>query len=451
VLVTALILFTPYLSFGHHSRSLHLVLDTVDACVAVVAAYLLYGRFWRRRRLQDLLLAYSLLLLAVAGVGVTVVVATVGEEPAGRLDVWVPLALRVTGALLIAAASLVDERPLGWTRARHRIVAGTVAAVLLLGLALVPVGDAAGWSVPVAVDPSVSPASANQPLITGHPLLLAAHALSALCFAVASLAFTRRTEARDDDLLRWMGPACALAAFARLNYLLFPSLYTDWLYTGDLLRTGFYVLLVVGAAREIRAYWSTQAAVAVLEDRRRLASELHDGVMQELAYIRAETRALPIEGAPVERVVGACERAMDEARAAVHALGHGGEDPLGYVLHRSVREMAERYGGEVEADLDDSVTCDPEQQHALVRIAREATSNAVRHGGADRVRLCLRSQGRCRQLVIEDNGHGFDMSAVQASGVGFGMVSMRERARNLPGSLSIESAPGHGAKVTVAW
>ena len=55
----------------------------------------------------------------------------------------------------------------------------------------------------------------------------------------------------EDELLRWLGPACALLGFARVNYLLFPSLYSGWLYTGDLLRTAGYACLLVGAAREI--------------------------------------------------------------------------------------------------------------------------------------------------------------------------------------------------------
>ena len=75
--------------------------------------------------------------------------------------------------------------------------------------------------------------------------------------------------------------------------MLFPSLYTDWLYTGDFLRTGAYLLLLIGAVSEIQHYWHVQAELAVLDDRRRLARELHDGVIQELAYIKSEGRALP--------------------------------------------------------------------------------------------------------------------------------------------------------------
>jgi signal transduction histidine kinase len=445
--VTALILFTPFMAFAYHNPSMHLVLDSADACVALLGAYLLYGRFIRGRRLQDFLLCSGLVLLALAGIGVNVATAVFGGQRVGGVDVWVPLTLRLAGAVLVGAAAVVGSRPLRWRQSRLWLASGSVVALAILLLII----STPEIRLPMALDPSIPPTSTGEPVLVGHPLLLAAQTVAALCFSVASIAFTRQAGRRDDELLRWLGPACALAAFARFHYLLFPSLYTDWLYTGDLLRTGFYLLLLVGATREIRQYWTTQAAAAVLEDRRRLARELHDGVMQELAYIRAESRTLPEGSQGVARIAVACDRAMEEARAAVTALGHAGQESLGYVLHRSAQDMAERYGGRLEVELDDSVTADPEQQHALVRIAREATSNAVRHGRADRVRLRLHQDEGSRQLVIEDNGCGFDVARTRSTTTGFGLTSMQDRAHGLPGLLEVNSLPGRGTRVTVTW
>jgi signal transduction histidine kinase len=315
--------------------------------------------------------------------------------------------------------------------------------------------------LPVALSAS-APTTAERLVITGHPLLLVAQGLAAVAFMVASVAFTIRATRRHDELLRWLGPACALAAFARVNYVLFPSLYSDWFYAGDLLRTAAYVVLLAGAAREIGQYWSAQARAAVLEDRRRLARELHDGVVQELAYIRAEAGAVPAGRAagsstdagsddPASRIVSACDRALDEARAAVDALGRTGNEPLGFVLHRAALQVAERYDAELDVDVDHSVAAGPEQRYALVRIAREAVSNAIRHGGAERVCLRLVSDSHGRRLVVADDGLGFDLAAVNRSSGGYGLTSMRERALALPGVLEIESTPGRGTTVEVVW
>jgi signal transduction histidine kinase len=304
--------------------------------------------------------------------------------------------------------------------------------------------------LPVAL-PDLPPASAQRPIITGHPAVLGAQAVTALSFMAASVAFAVQAARREDELLRWLGPALALGAFARVNYLLFPSLYSDWLYTGDILRTGSYLVLLVGAAREIGQYWSAHARAAVLDDRRRLARELHDGVVQELAYIRSEAHDLSSPGRGSEQIVASCDRALDEARAAIDALGRDEDEDLSFVLHQAARQVAERYDGHLEVDLDDSVTADAEQRHALVRITREAVSNALRHGKPDRVYIQVARDPDGRRLVVLDDGEGFDVDTVQSRSSGYGLTSMRDRARALPGSLIIQSKQGRGTEVTVRW
>jgi signal transduction histidine kinase len=446
-LVTAMILWTPYLVFGYRSESTHLVLDTVDACVALLVAYLVYGRFARGGTAQDLLLTQGLVLLAVAGFGLTYAVQALSGVRGGTVDVWLPLTVRVVGSLLIALAALANARqqvPPPW---RRWAVAGPAAVV---GGAFL-VFFAARSRLPVALDQTYFPTSAQHPDLSGHPLLLIAQAVSACCFLLASIAFTRKSLRQDDQLLRWLGPACALAAFSRINYMLFPSLYTDWLYAGDVLRTGCYLLLLVGAARELGRYWTARATAAVLEDRRRLARELHDGVIQELAYIRSESHSIPSSVSAKDRIVAASDRAMDEARAAVHALGRASDEPLGFVLHRAAQELAERFAVDLEVDLDDSIQVPQDQQHALMRITREAVSNAVRHGEAGRIWLQLGRTCGQRSLVIQDDGRGFDVAEAFEAGTGYGLVSMRERARALPGSFGLTAERGAGSRVTVTW
>jgi signal transduction histidine kinase len=441
-LCTLLVIGTPYLVFGYYSLSMHLILNTASAFIAVLLAYLLLGRYLRSRRLQDLLLTAALSMLAVAGMGVALVLAVFERSLEGTLDVWLPLFLSVTAALLtlsaaLSGAAVTDAHLVRRVRA--------MAVVVLAGVVVL-------WlfrdHLPVALG-QTPPSSAARPVITGHPLLLTAQALSAVCFLVASAAFTRQALTRDDEVLQWLGPACGLLGFARVHYLLFPSLYSGWIYTGDILRTAAYLLLLVGAAREIRHFWSAQARAAVLEDRRRLARELHDGVVQELGYIRIQARLVGEAQAP--HILAACDRALDEARAAVDALGRSPEEPLGFVLHRAAQQVAERYGARVDVRLDDSINAGQEQRHALVRITREAISNAIRHGGAERVELQLtRDLGGCL-LVVSDDGGGFDVEAVSGVATGYGLTSMEERARGIRGTFRITSGPDDGTRVEVAW
>jgi signal transduction histidine kinase len=444
---TAVILGTPYLRFGYHSPELHLVLDSVDACIALLLAYLLVGRLRRTQRLQDLLLVVALVLLASVGLGAAVFVQLLPEETRRTFGDWLPLTIRTAAALLIAAAAVVPDRGLQ----RRQLGAGVRTAVLG-AVATIAVLWVARDSLPVAVT-ATPPESAQRPVIDGHPVLLAAQALAAACFLFASLRFTRQAQERGEEVLRWLGPGCALLGFARVNYLLFPSLYSDWLYTGDLLRTAAYACLLVGATREIRSYWAARAELAVVEDRRRLARELHDGVVQELSWIRSEAQVLSRGsggGPTVQSILDASDRALDEARAAVDALGRDADEPLGHAVHRSARDVAQRHGARVLVDLDDSVRADQQQRHALARIVREAVGNALRHGGADCVRVTLEATPAGGRLVVRDDGRGFDVTGA-AYGGGYGLTSMRERARRLPGVCVVTSEPGTGTAVEVTW
>lgn len=445
-IVTVVIVSTPGLTFGFRSPSGHLVLDSVDACVAALLAYLVYGRFLRSRRLQDLLLAQGLALLAIAGLVLSYVTARLAGSTDASLDVWLPLAIRVVGAAVLAAAALAGDARTPTPVRRHWGALAPVAGAVLTGVVL--------WSVqgtlPTAVDGHKPPP--QHPYLTGHPALSALQGASALCFFVASVVFTRRARASDDPLLRWLGPACGLAAFARLNYVLYPSLYTDWLYTGDFLRTASYLVLLVAALHEIRHYWDAHAQALLADERRRLAGELHDGLIQELGYIRAEIGEMADDDTGRRKLIAhACDRAIDEARAAVYTLAHHGDDPIDVALQRTAAEAAERHGVEVDVVSDGSVVVAPEQQHALLRIMSEAVANAAEHGGARRVEVLLQHADGRFWLSVADDGRGFDVHAATAATSGYGLTSMRERARSLPGSLDITSVPDGQTVVTVTW
>ena len=444
-LITALVFFD-VVRFEYRNTAAHLVLDTVDACVALLVAYLLYGRLLRTRRVQDLLLLQALTLLAGAALSTSAVLLSAIGDRTARLDVWLPLTIRVGAAILVAAAAILGPSRLVAHTSVIRIF-GPLVGVYILSLA----GLAAVSSrLPQALDTDDAPT-----LLSGHPTLVAAQIFTVVCFFAAAYLFTAQAQHSSDQLMRLLGPACFLAGFARLNYALYPSLYSQWLYTGDILRTSFYLLLLIGAAREIRAFWGAQARAAVVEDRRRLARELHDGVVQELGYIRSESGAMrTLDASRTERILGACDRALDEARQAVEAMGRPGdeEEPLGYTVHRAARQVTDRFDVALELELDDSVTADQSQRHALLRIVREALGNAARHGRARRLKVELqRLQDGGRQLVVCDDGDGFDVQQSTIQRKGFGLISMRERAEGLPGTFTIDSAPGSGTTIMVTW
>lgn len=199
--------------------------------------------------------------------------------------------------------------------------------------------------------------------------------------------------------------------------------------------------------------------VAIVEERNRLAREVHDTLAQGLTAIalQLETaeRLLP-PGAEAKRIVAdareQAHRSLDEARRAVWGLTARPLDgaSLPEALQGEVERFERRTG--VTARLTDDAdveTLTDEQATALLRVAQEALHNVEKHASATRVRVELqldRSAGML-SLLVADDGQGFDRRALPGPDGGFGLSGMRERMRLVGGEIDIESAVGWGTRV----
>src|SRR5262249_3626302 len=149
----------------------------------------------------------------------------------------------------------------------------------------------------------------------------------------------------------------------------------------------------------------------------------------------------------VRRLRLAVERARLESRRAINELAPSWGQALEVVLAEAATETAERFRIRLEPDLVPGVRLSPTRAEVLVRIACEAITNAARHSGAKKVKLSMERDGSLVRLHVSDRGCGFDTAA---TGDGFGLIAMRERARSVGGELRICSAPGRGSDVEVA-
>jgi signal transduction histidine kinase len=191
---------------------------------------------------------------------------------------------------------------------------------------------------------------------------------------------------------------------------------------------------------------------AKTEERRRIARELHDGLAHELAFIASKTRGA-LAGAATSRdareLAGAADRALDEARRAITVLSVTEPQSLDAAISQTVEDLGSRLGVAWDLQLADDVHVPGEVTENLLRIVREAITNAANHGASEHVRVSLERRGKLR-LVIEDDGCGFDADRQLATG-GFGLLSMQERAARVGAVLSVDSVPEHGTRVAVAF
>jgi signal transduction histidine kinase len=173
-------------------------------------------------------------------------------------------------------------------------------------------------------------------------------------------------------------------------------------------------------------------------ERRRIARDLHDGVAQELAFIRR--RAARLAAADI---VGAADRALLDSRWAIDRLASPPGEPLDVVLARHAAVIGARTEVMVTFSTSGSADVGPEVGEALARILGEAVANS-RHGGATRVHVEL--SGSPLRMRVVDDGAGFDPAA---AGAGFGLGGMQERAALVGAKLSVRSGPGAGTEVAV--
>ena len=198
---------------------------------------------------------------------------------------------------------------------------------------------------------------------------------------------------------------------------------------------------------------SSAALQAMEEERARVARDLHDEVNQSLTGVllhleAAREHAPPGLAEELSETKGMANRAMQELLTLARALRPTALDDLGLkaALASHVEEVARRTdikaSFESEGDFSD---VEPETQLVAYRVAQESLSNVVSHSGAEHVRVRLLRAHDGLELIVSDDGHGFDL-AEDGSG-GLGIPGMRERALLVGGLLEIESQPPVGTRI----
>jgi len=247
--LTTLVMVLPFVHLAYRSTPLHATIETASGMIALLAAFLVLGRFRRTARSDDLALATALGFLACANFVFSAMPWALFSEDSMRFSAWTSLIGTVAGAAVLAFASLMPSRRL--KRPRQTATAVLTAALLAYAGTAVLVGIFEN-RLPLGFDPTTSLPPGGVHTVGSHALLWM-QLVAAAFFMVAAIGFTRRGERTGDELMTWLAASAALASFARVNYALFSSLYTQWVYVGDALRLGSYLLLLVGDEQGLRA------------------------------------------------------------------------------------------------------------------------------------------------------------------------------------------------------
>ncbi len=210
----------------------------------------------------------------------------------------------------------------------------------------------------------------------------------------------------------------------------------------------------------LHAQLLTQAREAgVLDERQRMAREIHDTIAQGLTGIVTQLEAAEqARERPeawqrhVRNAIGLARESLSEARRSVEGSRpeHLETARLPEALADVAREWTELNGVPVEVvTTGDVQPLHPEVEVALLRTAQEALANVARHANASHAWLTLSYMGDVVTLDVRDDGVGFDVpTASDERGSGFGLSAMRQRVNRVAGTLAIESEPGAGTAVS---
>jgi signal transduction histidine kinase len=217
----------------------------------------------------------------------------------------------------------------------------------------------------------------------------------------------------------------------------------------------------VGVAVENARLYEQAQQVAVVEERQRLARELHDSVTQSLhgSTLLAEAGQRLAKAGDLERTRGYFSRlgeisqqALKEMRLLVYELRPYALREVGLIgaLQQRIDSVEKRAGVEAQLFVEGEIELPEIVEDALFRIAQEALNNALKYAKPASVVVTIRVEGETpdQQVILEvvDDGVGFDTDAVGDTG-GIGLVGMRERTEKLGGNLVVYSIPGKGTSV----
>ena len=474
--VTLLLILDPSLSFVIVDRSVDVAVTSLTTLTAAVLGALAMLRYRESARLSTLLQASAFATLAITS-GITVALLLLKlDSRVGlslgmpeQLPLYVSQATRLTIACLFLAGGVAALRG---DRARPK----HARLVLVLPTLLIGLGTALVYAIRDSLPPLITRTGLENLIADPHTtspipgVTDLAYALVAITLVVLlagaivyRFAYTGDSPVTDG----FLAIALVIGAFAELQYAFYPGVYAGLVTTGDALRLASFGVLLLGIHAEqradLRALRSAYAALdrlrlteaerAALEERSRLAREIHDGLAQHLWFAKLKFERLaaqvPDDSRGLSSEVGqALDSAIVEARQAMVTMRTAIDQdmPLTDMISRAIDDFGQRSGIRVEYQADGLPgAIPPRQQIELLRIIQEALTNIRKHADATVVRVKAEVADGNLVVSVGDNGRGFDPANARDDGLG--LTGMEERARLMGGQLRISSAPSDGTLV----
>ncbi len=389
-----------------------------------------------------------------------------------QLPAWVSGLVRISvSGLFMVSAIAAMMGVYGGTKRRFRVVFLPVAVIFVVTLVIYPFRDL----LPDLIEASGLAALLAEPSefgvlpgFTGVALAMVVATVTGLVAAIVLYRFTWARGGPTSDAFTALG--LVILAVAEVQYALWPSVYTNLVTISDIMRLVAYTVLLAGAfadqRSDLRALRSAYMALdrmrvneaerATLEERARLAREIHDGLAQHLWFAKLKferlSSTLSDDDRPLaDEVTQALDAAIIEAREALVTMRSSleGDVPFADMLVRTVDDFEDDSGLRTQFTASTGIpsALAPRVQVELLRIINEALNNVRKHADATLVRVTAEVTEGELLVTVTDNGRGF--AQAEAFDRGMGLQGMRERARLIGGSLAVTSEISGGTRIEV--
>lgn len=417
--------------------ALRSAIETGISLSALVSSVLLLAHFRRTRLLRDLVLLAALAVVALTDFVFNALPAY--HYQTGIYGAGARMALTTLIAVIFLAVAFVPEE--------RKVQTGRRMAAIAVPAAFywVALGE--------LVDLIAGPLREHNPSGAYGPLATAVSVACAVLLVVSAAGFAMRQRDGDSEAGLLVAAAVCMAG-AQLGQLAISVAPPNWVTPSDGLRVAAYGLLLAAAVRMYRRSQDQVARDALSAERLRIAQDLHDGLAQDLAFIAAHSERLAHEFGADHPLAIAAQRALDASRGHIVDLSASKASSTEAALREVAAEFGSRFGVAVTVSVDPGAGASrmepsERERHELVRIAREAIANAVRHGGARNVTVRLGSRRDNLLLRISDDGCGFGGANRGTAGTGLGMRTMRARAKSVGGRLVTRTRESGGAEIEI--
>ncbi len=469
----------PDLNIVMKDRTLDVALSALTFVAVAGLAVLTYLRYRETGRLASFLQSSAFALWAMFTLATLLLIVfrldvrvgmTLGAPE--QLPAWVSgfVRISVSGMFMLSGIAAITG-VYGGAKRRFRMVFLPVAVIFVVTVLIYPVRDLLPELIKEEGLKALLAAPGDLgvlPGFTGVALVMVVATVTGLLAAIVLYRLTWARGGPTSDAFTALG--LVVLAVAEVQYALWPSVYTNLVTISDMMRLVAYTVLLAGAfadqRSDLRALRSAYTALdrmrvneaerATLEERARLAREIHDGLAQHLWFAKLKferlSSTLSDDDRPLaDEVTQALDAAIIEAREALVTMRSSleGDVPFADMLVRTVDDFEDESGLRAEFTASTGIpsALAPRVQVELLRIINEALNNVRKHADATIVRVVAEVTDGELLITVTDNGRGFAQE--EAFERGMGLQGMRERARLVGGSLAVRSEISGGTTIEV--